>query len=905
MVTRAPMGSAAQRRGRWRLRLTRMLGAPRLRLAAMLLTLPLLSLITANRVPRAATGEPNLTRALSLALLRERALRVVDSDVHWVDAPTFSWWAPWRERRAVVRAKAGDDPVDVYLVFATLSPEGRLLSLDDVFDVSDTSAVDEQQLTVSGESVAWTVNAGKVKTWLHLADLGGAPLPSSLQGGSLARWQHRLRRLQETGQLDGIGRRDFRLDPPVTKLEMSWSGHTLLAKIEGHSLRIEPGRAPRGYKGIFEQPRLLGDPGNLITWAVDRVRAMKWFGSDRMQLLKAATFGWLDQFEQWRAALAPNQEAARLRDQAGAALSIGHCVTTDPESGWPPPPMVPVFRTPLPGEGVWKALDDDPFVSTSDSGQAAFLFAFLRPDLDRRYTQTFYVLWDPRQVELHAMSGTREPKSATGATGPGEIPRRPEVMSRLAAAFNGGFQAVHGQFGMMAEGVVYLPPKPYAATVAELSDGSTAFGTWPENTPIPPDMLSLRQNLTPLVLDDRINPYHRSSWGGVPPDWDKDETRTVRTGLCLTREGFVAFVYGSSLDPEHLGLSMLRARCVYGIHLDMNPGHTGLEFYRVAPTGQLDEPARKLDPEWEASGQVEGMPGWRFLARRMIHRMNLMHFPRYIGTESRDFFYLVRRHLLPLPPLKVSSSPAQPGEGQWKTQGLNQHGWPPVVASTWIRPIPSRTDLEVILVAVDAKWLQPPKLETNELVEDAVVASLPAPERPRGPSLFWDRGRFVRAVDAPNQEAIRLFSGSTTTAGFNAVGATGLIAGEIFVYAEVTRGGSPARDGDVLQGLLQQLGCHDLVFLQRPLGMTVGAPTRAPSPKEPRLVFVRGQGPGPRRIFENTPVVPVKKWHPLQSGHSRYLPPQQVPSAADSPSAGVPAPETAPTESPTTPEATP
>ena len=26
---------------------------------------------------------------------------------------------------------------------------------------------------------------------------------------------------------------------------------------------------------------------------------------------------------------------------------------------------------------------------------------------------------------------------------------------------------------MMADGVVYLPPKPYAATVAELRDGST------------------------------------------------------------------------------------------------------------------------------------------------------------------------------------------------------------------------------------------------------------------------------------------------------------------------------------------------------------------------------------------------------------------------------------------------
>jgi hypothetical protein len=53
----------------------------------------------------------------------------------------------------------------------------------------------------------------------------------------------------------------------------------------------------------------------------------------------------------------------------------------------------------------------------------------------------------------------------------------------VVGASNAGFQAQHGEFGMMADGVVYLPPKPYAATVAVLRDGTTAFGTWPETAP--------------------------------------------------------------------------------------------------------------------------------------------------------------------------------------------------------------------------------------------------------------------------------------------------------------------------------------------------------------------------------------------------------------------------------------
>ena len=38
----------------------------------------------------------------------------------------------------------------------------------------------------------------------------------------------------------------------------------------------------------------------------------------------------------------------------------------------------------------------------------------------------------------------------------------------------------------------------------------------------------------PLIVDETVNPYKRHWWGGVPPGWTQ-ETRTVRSAICMTR----------------------------------------------------------------------------------------------------------------------------------------------------------------------------------------------------------------------------------------------------------------------------------------------------------------------------------------------------------------------------------
>lgn len=819
--------------------------------------------------PAPARAETDPPRALTLALA-ERGMNAQPSEVHVIDPLPGRLASTRRQVRALVRAQSGSEPADIWLTTSRWSPEGRLLELTGLYNLSDTSAVDERELTVDGSRAAWIIGSDGKAFTLKLANLGAEPVPGDWP--ALARLQNRITNLQVTGQASGVGQRSFRLDPPGERARLTFDAHALVADIDGRQIRIPTeGDGPiEGARHVLEQTPEKGRPGNLVTWAVDRVRGLPWFGSDRMQVVKAVAFEALDAFERVVGGVTGDTGAERVKAElAGLEDAPLAAELPDPETGWPPAPMEPMISPALDGEGKWRPLDKDPFILTNPDLPAPFVQSFIRTDPKRAYTQTWVLIWDPRQVALHTMSGTVEPKSATGETGPGLVPRKPEVMRRLVGGFNGGFQATHGEFGMMADGVVYLPPKPYAATVAELADGSTAFGTWPNDEKVPEHVLSFRQNMTPLVMDGVINPYKRNWWGGVPPGWT-DESRTTRSAVCQTKEGFVAYLYGASIDADHLAHAMQRARCVYGIHLDMNPGHTGFEFYRSAPAAELPGLGRKLDAQWEAEGNVSGMDGWRFLSRRMLRYMGLMNFPRYIQRESRDFFYLTLRDLVPGDKLTPRVTPAEPGEGEWKTKGLPQHGWPYALATTWLRADPARPDTKLTIVKLD-----PASLRTAGASDaDAqVVVSFPKSGEHGAGLWLGPKGASIGA-EGPDH-ALTLARG-VTTRGPETVAALALDGAGMLLYLEVSTGRDAARDGELIDDVLKGLGTKHTLYLSKPLGLALGGDRdlRGRSlPADPTaLRLVRRPPPGATRIFPETPVVPVNVWYPLQAKRVRYFP---------------------------------
>ncbi len=831
--------------------------------------------LRARGVPVDATA-PNRSEALARAL-SARGYAAASSDVTWLDAVGGRWLS--RDARAIVRAAKGDDPPRLFVVDTRVSPENVLLDVARPIPATRSSGVEETPPAVGGRRLATVLVAGSTAVSVQLIDLAGEPRPEGPGWGFVKRLQNQVTNWQQTGQRTGIGHRSFALVPPASRVSLRFEGDELVVGADGREARV-PQALPAGHEDaelawLKPQPIEKGAPGNVVTWAVDRVRQSEWFGDEKMQYLKAVVFDALDVVTRAKSKVVTTdtkESSKEIQDEIGGDGAVPTVATeTDKESGWPPPPIAPYLKSPVDGEGKWVLLDSDPFVRTSPGNPPLFARTFIRTDRDRPYTRIHIALWDPRLVSLHTMGGSAEPTSATGTTAGGLVPREPRVMKRLVAAFNGGFQALHGEFGVMSGGQVYLPPKAYAATVMELADGSTATGVWPKSLDVPPEIVGFRQNLTPLVLDEKFNPYQRTWWGGTPPGW-QDRVHTTRSGLCMTKEGFFGYFYGNGIGAEDLATAMIHARCKLGMHLDMNPGHTGLEFYSAAPASEWQPLGRAYQGDWESEGEVSGMSGdkWRFRGRRMVRGMGLMSFPRYIQREARDFFYLTMRPALPGPDLLPVIVPPEPGEGKWRTKQLPQHGFPHAVATTTLRPDKARADLRVRVLAIDPTTV---RLARADARDERLIVALDAPHGPRAgePTLYLSATSFVISKDAP-RGAFPLASGASSSA--EAAAGVGVDEDGHLLYVELD--GGAKGDGALLDKVLADLGCASRLYFERSLTpLFAGTTTLASQPGKHHgghtIKLVRGEAPGARSLFVDTPIVPYAEWGPIQQKRIRYF----------------------------------
>lgn len=830
------------------------------------------------------TEKPSPDRRAGLAaLLEKEGLYATPEDVHFFSLPETVLGAWVSSAHAVVVARKKDEPSDVYLVDAQVTSAGTLLGMGTAHNLSDTIGAEESNITLRGARVAYLSKSlvTGAKSTVTVVDFSGtADTAADMAGWPLAeRLQQRVTNWQETGRASGMKTR---------KLALDTEGEVAIA-FEGDLLRLDAasrhatfdfatGELAEGKGFATVESSELARPGNVVTWAVDRVRFE--VGSDSMQAIKQYAFLGKEYIDRFREGVTNDTGAEGIAEDLGetALDAPKHVVVTDPELGWPPAKLETWVEPALPGEGEWNAKDDPAFYKQHPGLPPTFLTTFIRSDRSRKATRVYIAVWDPRQVELHMMAGTVEPKAATGNAGPGTIPRTPDVMKRVAAASNAGFQALHGEYGMMADGVVYLPPKPYAATVAVLSDGTTAFGTWPESPAIPPNVLSYRQNMTVMVQDEKFNPFNRTWWGGTVPGAE-DKIHTVRTGICLTREKFVAYFYGADIGPDALSQAMIQTRCQYGIALDMNAGHSGMEFYNVAKEAELPALGRPIT-KYEGEGDVPDMPGYRFRAKALINGMGLMNFPRYIKREARDYFYMTLRHILPGPSLPRQVEGAADDEGTFQVKGLPQHGFPYAIATTRVRPDKANESGWFRVLAIDPRVVTPQGSAAASAAPAGGAADakdpvfeIAAPEDKTGAGIFFS-GRAFTVGKAEGADQLRLASGQAELASGAALACVHGESGFLF-YAETESAG--AVDLKAIDALLKAHGCVETVFFQKPLGLLLGdgtvlggaRPATVPSAK--RIAFVRQPAPDGRRFFEDTPVVPRDVWYPLQQQRVRYF----------------------------------
>jgi hypothetical protein len=118
-----------------------------------------------------------------------------------------------------------------------------------------------------------------------------------------------------------------------------------------------------------------------------------------------------------------------------------------------------------------------------------------------------------------------------------------------------------------------------------------------------------------------LSPSGRKQWG-----WSLDGTSmlTERSGICVTEAGQLYYLWGDEVSAQTLGKAMLLARCTYGMHLDMNPHHTGFVFASVRSLPNRDYDAKLLTPLMQIWPE------------------------RYLEYSPKDFFYLMLRD--PMPP---------------------------------------------------------------------------------------------------------------------------------------------------------------------------------------------------------------------------------------------------------------
>jgi hypothetical protein len=226
---------------------------------------------------------------------------------------------------------------------------------------------------------------------------------------------------------------------------------------------------------------------------------------------------------------------------------------------------------PLPGEGAWRVLE-------TAHAQPAMFGTYLRPDRVHTSYVAGIVSLDQRLVRFQLRPGAEDP-------GPGNWKAKPYVpagtRSGLLATFNGGFKLNTAGGGFYLNGTSRGTLTSGAASVVYYRNGTIRIGAWGSEVRMSASVTGVRQNLRLIVDHGRVpsavNQDVLGSWGATLGGgyyvW--------RSGLGVTSDGRVIFVYGPALDVRTLADLLQRAGAVEALQLDINPFWTSFEYYQA------------------------------------------------------------------------------------------------------------------------------------------------------------------------------------------------------------------------------------------------------------------------------------------------------------------------------------
>ena len=225
---------------------------------------------------------------------------------------------------------------------------------------------------------------------------------------------------------------------------------------------------------------------------------------------------------------------------------------------------------PLPGEGVWK-------VAVSIKGVPAVFKTYVRQS--RQYSSYYagIVSMDQRLLEFSLRPGTEDPGYGHWGA-PMYIPSGHRL--GLVATFNSGFRVASSGGGLYLHGHYDGRLVKGEASEVYFKDGQLSIGRWGYGPlHMGPNIAAVRQNLKPIVehgqvpasVDQNVLTTWGATLGGGYNVW--------RSGVGITQDGRIIFVYGDALTVRTLADLLKRAGCVTAMELDINPDWMSFMYY--------------------------------------------------------------------------------------------------------------------------------------------------------------------------------------------------------------------------------------------------------------------------------------------------------------------------------------
>jgi hypothetical protein len=340
------------------------------------------------------------------------------------------------------------------------------------------------------------------------------------------------------------------------------------------AMALEPSSLPLGVRSV---EWLRQHHGN---WIVDEVESIY--------------YGWK----------APSKGGPQLTSLPAVGLgATAHAAARHARAPWPPP-IVPVFAHPLPGEGIWKRTG--PLVA----GRPPVLVTTFRTERDYPRIVAYVAWFDHTRTQLAWYPGRYEPPNAP-VRGPMSVPGSQRW--RLYATFNGGFTHIDGNNGSADNGLTYEPLQDGLATLIGYRNGKVAIKTWTGGPNAGRSIVFARQSLPLIIRNGKLNPALNDSteWGYTLGN----AVRVWRTGVGIDRRGNIIYAAADYQTVTTLARILKRAGAVQAMQFDINPEWPTLITY--AHRGGLD-PVKVVPNVMQPS-------------------------TRYLVPDDRDFFAVYRR----------------------------------------------------------------------------------------------------------------------------------------------------------------------------------------------------------------------------------------------------------------------